>query len=63
MEHRTLTPAAREARNAYRRAWAKINRDKIREQQRRYWEKKAATAAKDPTTAEPETATAEPKPT
>lgn len=48
MEHRTLTPAAREARNAYRRAWAKINRDKIREQQRRYWEKKAATAAEDP---------------
>ena len=63
MEHRTLTPAAREARNAYRRAWAKINRDKIREQQRRYWEKKAATAAEYPTTAEPETATAEPKPT
>ena len=64
MEHRTLTPAAREARNAYRRAWGKKNRDKVREQQRRYWEKKAAAAAaEDPTEAEPATETAEPKPT
>ena len=64
MEHRTLTPAAREARNAYRRAWGKKNRDKVREQQRRYWEKKAAVAAaEDPTETEPATETAEPKPT
>ena len=64
MEHRTLTPAAREARNAYRRKWARENPDRIREQQRRYWEKKAAAAAaEDPTETEPATETAEPQPT
>lgn len=36
---------AKEARRAYKRAWAKQNPDKIRAQQARYWEKKAAQAA------------------
>lgn len=32
------------ARRAYKREWARKNPDKIRAQQRRYWEKKAAEA-------------------
>lgn len=36
------TEAAKEARRAYKRRWAKENPDKIREQQRRYWERQAA---------------------
>ena len=32
---------ATEARRAYKRAWAKANPEKIREQQKRYWAKKA----------------------
>lgn len=32
---------AREARNAYMRAWRAKNKDKTKEAQKRYWEKKA----------------------
>lgn len=37
----TLSDAAREARNAYRRKWAKENPDKIKAATRKYWERKA----------------------
>ena len=37
-----LTDKAREARNAYQREWNRKNREKVREHQRRYWERKAA---------------------
>lgn len=37
-----LTTAARDARNEYYREWRKNNPDKVREKNRRYWEKKAA---------------------
>ena len=37
----TITAEARAAQNARRRAWAKANPDKIKAQQRRYWEKVA----------------------
>ena len=40
-----MTDAAKEARKAYKREWAKRNRDKTREYNKRYWEKKAAEAA------------------
>lgn len=33
---------AKAARNAYKRKWAKENPDKVRAQQERYWNKKAA---------------------
>lgn len=36
-----LTDAAKEARKAYRREWAKKNPDKVKEHQARYWNKKA----------------------
>lgn len=39
-----MTDKALELRRAYKREWAKRNPDKIREQQRRYWERKAAQA-------------------
>ena len=38
---RTMTDAAREAQNAYKRAWNARNHDKNKEYQRRYWAKKA----------------------
>lgn len=38
---------AAEIRNKYHREWAAAHPDKIREYQRRYWIKKAATAAKE----------------
>lgn len=37
-----LSPAAREERAAYLRAWRAANRDRKRESDRRYWEKRAA---------------------
>ena len=40
----TMSEAAREARNAYRRKWAKENPDKVKAATRRYWEKKAQEA-------------------
>lgn len=36
-----LSKEARAAKNAYMRAWQKNNPDKVREAQKRYWEKKA----------------------
>ena len=38
----TMTPAAIEARRAYKRRWNAQNPDKQREYMARYWEKKAA---------------------
>ena len=40
-----MDESARAARNAYRRAWYKKNRELVRQQQERYWNKKAAEAA------------------
>lgn len=40
-----MTVSANEARKAYYREWRKKNPDKVRETNRRYWEKKAAQAA------------------
>ena len=40
-----MNDAAKEARRAYKRKWARENPDKIKAQQARYWEKKAAAAA------------------
>lgn len=40
-----LSNQAKEAKNAYQRAWAKKNRDKVREIQKRYWEKKVLQTA------------------
>lgn len=42
-----MTNDALEARRAYKRAWAKKNREKIKAQQERYWERKAKKAAGD----------------
>ena len=39
-----MSEAAREARNAYKRRWAKENPDKVKAATRRYWEKKAQAA-------------------
>lgn len=36
-----MTEEAKEARRAYKRKWAKENRDKVREYEERYWEKAA----------------------
>ncbi len=36
-----MSEAARIARNAYKRKWAKENPDKVKAANRRYWEKKA----------------------
>lgn len=42
-----MKEVAREKYNQYHRQWASAHPDKIREYQRRYWIKKAATAAKE----------------
>ena len=39
-----MSEAARAARNAYKRNWAKKNPDKVKAATRRYWEKKAREA-------------------
>lgn len=36
-----MNEAARAARNAYKRKWAKENPDKVKAATRRYWERKA----------------------
>ena len=41
---KTMSEAAREARNAYKRKWARENPEKVRAQQERYWNKKALQA-------------------
>ena len=40
--NKAMTEQAREARRAYRRAWAAANKDKVQAAQIRYWERKAA---------------------
>ena len=40
-----MTDAAKAARRAYKRKWAKENPDKIRAQQERYWNKRAEADA------------------
>lgn len=42
-----MSDDARAARNAYKRKWAQENPDKVREHQKRYWEKKARQAAEN----------------
>lgn len=36
-----MTEAALEARRAYKREWARKNKDKVKAQQERYWKRKA----------------------
>ena len=43
-EAERMSEKGNEARRAYKREWARRNPDKIRAQQRRYWERKAAAA-------------------
>jgi hypothetical protein len=45
-----MTDKAKEARRAYKRKWQRENRDKVKEYQTRYWNKKAeqAEAATEP---------------
>ena len=43
-ETKAMSEAAREARNAYKRKWAKDNPEKVKAATRRYWEKKAQEA-------------------
>lgn len=43
-ENRSMSEAAREARNAYKRKWAKENPDKVKAANLRYWERKAQEA-------------------
>lgn len=40
-----LTEQAKAARRKYKREWQRKNKDKVKEYQRRYWEKKATRAA------------------
>ena len=40
-----MTEQAKEARRAYKREWNRRNPDKVRAQQARYWEKRAAELA------------------
>ena len=42
----TLSDQAKAAKREYHRAWRARNKDKVREINRRYWEKKAAEKAK-----------------
>lgn len=42
-----LSPEARKARSAAARAWREKNKDKVREYNRRYWEKRAARKAQE----------------
>ena len=46
-----MNEAAKEARRAYKRKWAKENPDKVRAAQERYWKKKAAETAQETATA------------
>ena len=45
-----LTEQAKAARRAYKAEWARQNPDKVRQQQERYWEKRAAQMAQQRTT-------------
>lgn len=41
----SMTEQAKEARREYKRKWARANKDKVRQAQARYWERKAAQQA------------------
>lgn len=45
MSEAEIKEAARLERNAYYRAWRAKNKDKVKENNRKYWEKKAAQKA------------------
>lgn len=47
-----MTEEAKEARRAYRREWARKNRDKVRAQEEKFWERRAAAMAAQPGHAE-----------
>lgn len=53
-----MNEKAKEARRAYRRKWAKDNPEKIRAQQERYWQKKAAEIEAEQAAEEQENASA-----
>lgn len=40
-----LSPTAKEAKNAYQRAWNAKNKEKLAEYRRRYWQRKADEVA------------------
>ena len=42
-----MTEQAKAARREYKRQWNQRNRDKVRQAQARYWERKAAAAAQE----------------
>lgn len=44
-----MTDEAKEARNAYMREWCRRNKEKRKESQKRYWEKKARERKGDST--------------
>lgn len=45
MDKNTMEQKARELQREYQRQWRKKNPDKVREKNRRYWEKKAREQA------------------
>ena len=53
MHKKIISEAAKEARRAYQREWAKQNPDKVAEYQARFWEKKAEEKAAAGSAAEP----------
>lgn len=48
-----LSEQAAEARREYRRKWARENKDKVKAQQERYWEKKTKAAKAEQAQQEP----------
>lgn len=50
-----MTEEAKAARRAYKREWARRNPDKIRAQQERYWNKRAAEQQQQPGAKDSET--------
>ena len=42
-----MTEKAKDARRAYKREWSRKNRERMKEAEARYWERKAAAAAPD----------------
>lgn len=42
---KNLSEAAKEARRKYKREWNRKNKDKLKEYEKRYWEKRAAETA------------------
>lgn len=43
----TMSEPARDARRAYQRQWAHKNKNRIREYERKYWEKKAGKKSEE----------------